>query len=530
MEMLVTTNPAAARRRIAQQLRPENRANALMAALGGIEPPADWQERLLAVFPSYFPYPFSPPHFELWQWVALIEAISTPRPFVALWSRGRGKSTNAEAAAVDLGARGKRFYCWYVSETQDQADKHVVSIRLMMESETGLRYYPSIGRPRITRTGGQAWRRNLLMAANGYSIEAIGLDKAIRGGKIESQRPDLIIFDDVDDKHDTAAATLKKEGTITTSILPAGSANCATLFVQNLIFSGSIAHRLSKKPGGEGAADYLANRFISGPYPAVEGLQYEYQVQEDSSIRWVITAGRSLWNGFTLEVCEAEINREGPTAFELESQHEIDTDNPLALLTSETFRLTRVSSHPDLYRIVVGIDPSGGAGECGIVGAGVAKVGRVDHGYTLADFSTPPRTSSAEWAVAALRCYHALSADAFVVEKNFGGDMAGNTIRTAELRDGAGNLLLSGKNVKIIEVTASRGKEVRAEPVAALFELGRGHHVGNFPEMEKQWAKWQPGSKPSPGRLDAETWCYTELLVDDGKQKTARVLGGKKRT
>jgi phage terminase large subunit-like protein len=178
-----------------------------------------------------------------------------------------------------------------------------------------------------------------------------------------------------------------------------------------------------------------------------------------------------------------------------------------------------------LYRVGVGVDPSGGAGQCGIIGAGIAKIGRLEQAYTIADYSTPAGTPSSEWAIAVLRCYHAIGADFIAVERNFGGDMVANTIRTAELRDAAGHLLLSGKNIKIIEVSASRGKEIRAEPVSSLFQLGRAHHVGYYPELEKQWTKWQPGMKPSPDRMDAEVWVITELLVDDGKQKTARVLG-----
>jgi hypothetical protein len=452
----------------------------------------------------------------MWRWVDSVKKDGTPRPFIAIWPRDRGKSTHAEAAVVDLGARGERKYCWYVCETQDQADKHVTSIRFMMESDNVLRHYPEIGTPRETKTGGRAWRRNLLLADNGFGVEAVGLDKAIRGGKIESQRPDLIIFDDVDGKNDTENAIDKKQATITTSILASGAINCAVLFCQNLIHRNSIAHRLSKLPGQEGAADYLADRIVSGPHKAVEGLRYEYQVQDDSSLRWTITAGTSLWDGFTLEICEAEINRQGPAAFELESQHDIDADNPNALLDSKILDATRVSSHPDLYRVLVGVDPSGGTGQCGIIGGGIGKMGNEDHGYTIADYSTPIGTGSSDWAIAALRCYHAIGADAIVVEKNFGGDMAKNTIKTAELVDTDGVVVLKGTNIRIVEVTASRGKEVRAQPVASLFQLGKAHHLGHFPELEKQWTQWEPGTKPSPDKLDAEVWVMTELGLTGG--------------
>ena len=72
-------------------------------------------------------------------------------------------------------------------------------------------------------------------------MDALGLDVGSRGSKDEERRPDLIIFDDVDEKHDTLKTVAKKIDTITTSILPAGSSDCAILFIQNIIHEGSIA-------------------------------------------------------------------------------------------------------------------------------------------------------------------------------------------------------------------------------------------------------------------------------------------------
>jgi hypothetical protein len=476
--------------------------------------PTAWQDRLRALFRPYIWHPLSPPHIALWEWVNAINEDSSPRPFIAIWPRGRGKSTHAEMVVSMLGGREARRYCLYVCETQDQADKHVMTIRNILESDSLTAAYPRLGRPRVGKNGSRTWRRNMLTADNDFTVEAIGLDKAVRGQKIDWSRPDLIVFDDVDSKHDKVAAVKKKEDTITTSILPAGSENCAVLFAQNLIHDDSIAHRLSKRPGTKGAADYLANRIVSGPFKAVDGLKYEAAVQEeDDSIRWQITAGRSLWAGFTEAVCEAEINREGPTAFELESQHEIDTDDPEALLSTDILRLCRVSDHPDFIRAAVAVDPSGGAGQCGIIAGGTARHGRAIHGYTTHDLSTPLKTESLKWAEEALRAYHLADADCVIVERNFGGDMAASNIRQAVLRDAEGKVIVDGRHVKIIEVNASRGKEIRAEPVASLFQRGLWHHVGYFPELEKQWTKWKPGTKPSPDRLDAEVWLATYLLL-----------------
>lgn len=490
-------------------------------------PPDTWHGRLQAMFPQYVWHGFSQPHIDLWEWAESIGPGTAVRPFIALWPRGRGKSTHAEMLAAVTGAREQRRYCLYVSETQEQADKHVGTIQAMLESENVARYYPEVGQPLVGKHGSRSWRRSLLRA-KGYSVEAIGLDKAVRGQKIDWARPDLIIFDDIDGKHDTEAATAKKQDTITTSILPAGADNVAVLFAQNIIHADSIAHRLSKRPGESGAADYLANRIISGPHQAVEGLAYEFvQAGEgEGYFEWRITAGRSLWVGFDIKTCEGELTLYGPTSFELESQHEVDTDDPNALLTTAIIDAGRVSSHPDLVTAAVAVDPSGGAGQCGIVGGGVAKVGNEMHGFTIADASTPLGTSSTNWALAALRLYNAIGADYIIIEKNFGGDMAANTIRTAKLMEGD-KVILDGRNVPIVEVQASRGKEPRAQPVASLFELGKWHHVGRYPELQKQWTQWIPGTKPSPDRLDAEVWLVTKLLVgkEQARMKQAHVKG-----
>lgn len=546
-----------AMQRIGAVLSPANRVQALKAATGGVvtkPPPPTWQARIEAMFEPYIAHDLSQPHIEFWAWVDGITAVSTPRPFVGIWSRNRGKSTHAEMAAAYLLATEQRKYCLYVCETQEQADKHIGTIQHMLESDRITQYYPAVGEPRVGKHGSRSWRREMMTSANGATAEAIGLDKAIRGQKIDWTRPDLIIFDDIDAKHDTENAVEKKQGTITTSVLPAGAENCAVIFMQNLIHDDSIAHRLSKPPGEPGAADYLADRIVSGPHAAVEGLRYEFSQADDGTLKWTVTAGQSLWAGFGLDVVEAEINREGPTAFELESQHAIDTDSPFALLSTEIINATRTSGAPDLYRAAVAVDPSGGAGQCGIIGGGIAKINGVTHSYVVADRSTPKGTPSAEWAADVLILYLAINADVIFVERNFGGDMARTTIQAIKLvktldgrfraalpddivfenepmaRNYTGTrtavwLVLDGAKVKIEEVTASRGKEVRAEPVASVYQQGLIHHVGFFPGLQKQWTQWIPGTKPSPDRLDGDVWLQTGLGMVDAAAHVAMRQG-----
>lgn len=478
-----------------------------------LEVSEDWQKRVPDLFGSYFWFPFSAPHEQLWAWENEIERESSPRPFVAIWPRGRGKSTTTEAVVADLAIRGVRNYCLYVCGTQDQADKHVQTIARILESDAVAKYAPTIGRPKVSQNGNKTWNRKTVTTATNFTVEAIGLDKAVRGQKIDWARPDFIVFDDIDEQHDSELTTKKKEESITTSIIPARATNGTFLFVQNLIHANSIASRLAKAPNEQGAAGYLINRIVSGPFAAVDNLAYE-QREIDGEWQWQITEGTSLWAGFDLDICQAEINLVGPSAYERESQNDVEGDVADALMSAEDFERTRLVEAPEVVRIAIGVDPPGGATECGIVCVGKAKLGKDWHGYTFEDASMPKGVKPQEWGLAVLKCYYRNDADVIFVERNYGGDMAAETIRAIKWLDDDGNVILDGAHVNIEEVTATRGKAVRAEPVATTFQQGRGHHVGQFAKLEKEWRQWVPGDKKnSPNRLDAEVWAYTGLQL-----------------
>ena len=486
--------------------------------------PDDWRERIPALFGEYFPHPFSDPHIAMWDWADTITMDSSPSPFTAFWPRGRGKSTTAESIVADTAIRKARTYCMYVSSTQDQADKHVQTIARMLERDQVAHYAPEVGKPRKSKNGNQTWNRQTFSAETGFTAEAIGLNKAVRGQKIDWARPDLIILDDIDERHDSELTTKKKRAIITDSILQAGAANVAVLFVQNIIHAESIAAELSKPPGSEGAANYLTNRIVSGPFPAVQDLDYKL-LPDGELFRWRITEGRSLWQGFDIAACEDELNRVGPESYESESQHNVDADDPNALMSEEDFARTRVTSHPDLDRVAVAVDPPGGATECGIVCGGKALIGKDWHGYTLEDNSQPAGVDPNTWAIEVLKTYHRNNADVIFVETNFGGDMVTSTIKQAQWKDDDGNIIVDGSKVRIKTVHASRGKRVRAEPVATAFQQGRGHHMGEFPKLEREWRQWVPGND-SPNRLDAEVWLYVGLDIVPESLPTDIDLGG----
>jgi phage terminase large subunit-like protein len=182
-----------------------------------------------------------------------------------------------------------------------------------------------------------------------------------------------------------------------------------------------------------------------------------------------------------------------------------------ALWTYDLIEANRVKSSYDdngdtvTGRVVVAIDPPGGATECGIVTAATIphncpceSDAANPHYVVLADDSA--KLTPRGWAHRAIAAYEQWGADRLVAEKNFGGDMVESTIRTVD------------KSISYESVTASRGKRIRAEPVKSLYEQGRVHHVGTFPELEAEMVQWMPDESAwSPNRLDALVWAITEL-------------------
>ena len=183
---------------------------------------------------------------------------------------------------------------------------------------------------------------------------------------------------------------------------------------------------------------------------------------------------------------------------ELEAELLMDADG--ALWNRDDLDSYRVTKTPTLRRIVVAIDPAVSnnidSDETGIVVAGIDDTG---HGYVLEDRSM--KGSPNEWAAAAVTGYNVHKADRIVAEANQGGDMITHTLRTVDA------------SVPVKLVHASRGKRTRAEPIAAMYEQGRVHHVGSFPQLEDQLCIWTPDSA-SPDRLDALVWALTELMVN----------------
>jgi phage terminase large subunit-like protein len=188
---------------------------------------------------------------------------------------------------------------------------------------------------------------------------------------------------------------------------------------------------------------------------------------------------------------------------------EIIDDRPDALWSRSLIESCRTAAAPPLARVVVAVDPPASTGRradaCGLIAAGRAEDGRC---YVLAD-ETTSGLSPTGWAAKAIALWRRLAADALVVEVNQGGDMVRTVIAQAD------------RSVPVTTVYARRGKWLRAEPVAALYEQGKVQHVGAFPALEDEMCDFGLdglSSGRSPDRLDALVWALTSLALGSTRQ------------
>ena len=200
---------------------------------------------------------------------------------------------------------------------------------------------------------------------------------------------------------------------------------------------------------------------------------------------------------------------EGTRLGRQELEGEILGDIPGALWTRESIDDNRVPEAPeDLERVLVAVDPAAssheGSDENGIVVVGLARdKDGYARGYILEDASL--RGTPEEWAKKAIHMYRKWSADKIVAEKNQGGEMVSSVLRSVD------------RSVPVKLVHASRGKVIRAEPISALYEQGRIHHVGMFDKLEDQMCEFsidnvRNSSTGSPDRVDALVWGLSEVF------------------
>lgn len=218
-----------------------------------------------------------------------------------------------------------------------------------------------------------------------------------------------------------------------------------------------------------------------------------------------VTRGSTFDNAENLSpsaLAEMQLRYGGTRLGRQELYGEILDDNPGALWTRAIIESARVKLDdvPPLTRIVVGVDPAVTSGEdsdlTGILTCGVSNDG---HYYVLSDDTI--KATPELWAQKAVSAYELYKADRIVAEVNNGGDLVLSVMRQVK------------PNIPVKKISSSRGKDLRAEPISALYEQGRVHHVGYFVDLENQMCEWNKSDKTakSPDRIDALVFALTEL-------------------
>ena len=246
------------------------------------------------------------------------------------------------------------------------------------------------------------------------------------------------------------------------------------------------------------------------PQHAAKLFRKAKEMEKADPLRWRTFHFSSMDNPYISQDALTEITGDmTDLAYRMEILSEDIDEAPGALWTRATLEQHRLKYIPEqLNRVVVAVDPSVSASG---VAAGIIVAGQIaDHCYVLEDCTV--QGSPLTWAQEALKAYQRHKANLIVAEKNQGGEMVGLTLKQAEITLADGGTL-AGKDVLVKLVHASRGKIVRAEPVAAKYEKGHVHHVGSYPSLEDELCLYLPGD-PSPNRLDALVWAITALMND----------------
>lgn len=497
-------------------------------------PTSDPYRLLCEVAPTFGSAPFAPEHERFWEWVWQIRPGVRPRPHVAVWPRGRGKSTSAELAAALLGAHGRRRYCLYVSQSQEQADKHVAAVAAVLTSPPFARRYPLAATAAVDKHGNQkGWRRNRLKTAAGFTIDAIGLlgGNAARGLKDEAARPDLIILDDLDSSADGLTLIARKLSTLIDAVIPAGSMDVALLYVQNLVHANSLMRRVVEPMAFPPEERWLADRETPKVIPAVEGLRVEWDEQPDGSQIARIAAGKSTWpEGQPLPQLEAVLNGVTYGAFKREYQHSIDPPAG-GIFSHVEFRRCGWGEVPwgDVVDTQVWVDPAVTSTDSSDA-QGVHADCVTRRGVIYALWSLEKVMSPAEAIKTAILKAHELGASTVGIETNQGGDTWIDVFRNALKQlwwrpaKGSSEQMPAGRvpygwKPRLLQVKAGsdRSKVARAQEMVWDYEHGLIVHVhtqasgaqGTHEQLEA--ALWRfPRTEPFD-LVDARYWSWKAM-------------------
>jgi len=471
---------------------------------------SSWREWVLELFPEKVGLDFAPHHEEIWSWATTVTHIITPRPLVAILPRAGGKTTTLDLMISFILATRRRNFILIVASNIFKARQRIKSVMGLLESPSFKKRYPETGEPALNEKGSvYGWNEDVLRMESGQIVAAASIAGNNRGlNEQTGQRPDMIVLDDIDSHEDSQLMTDKKEREIVSSILPTeGSLPAAVVFVQNLIKSQGVADRLVT-----GLAEWANDRILVGPIPAVWDLEYETEEEtvtvNGNSVRKVrhkITEGKPSWTGQDLAACQYKVDKWGLSTFLHECQHVV-INYAHALLETRHFRHAWEGFDMSILSPTraVGVDPSGGAVECGIVCAGRDGLGQ----YYVLDDQSVPVTPHTDWADVAVHTAITWRAR-MIVETNYAGGLVLEAIKAAIKKAKDAGATYS----PVVEpVQAYMSKQDRAFPVQKLYKDGKVIHLRSFERLETEWTTWEPGkSKESPNRLDAAVHAINAL-------------------
>ena len=364
----------------------------------------------------------------------------------------------------------------YTSYTADLAHKHSRQARNLLLSKTYQEMFPGVALAKDSS------------AVNSWNLEGYegGMDAMGVGGGVTGRGGDVLCADDLLSGREAANSPLIREKTwdfFTDDFLTRRNTSSAAV-----ILSGT---RWDKDDPIGRAQLYQPGKWHVLSLPAL--------AEENDPLGRDI--GEALWpERFPVSFLEDVRARNVYSFASLYQQRPAPREG--GLFKWADINDNRVTTIPELRRIVIAIDPAVTANEnsdeTGIIAAGLGVDG---HGYILDDKSLI--ASPDAWARQAVTAYHTWAADRIIAEVNNGGDLVENTLRTVE------------KSLSITQVRASRGKITRAEPIAALYEQSKIHHVGTFSALEDQQCSMMAGMSDSPDRVDALVWALWELLIGD---------------
>jgi len=380
-----------------------------------------------------------------------------PRKIIRAGRRG-GKTVGASIYAVEKFLQGRRIL--YAAPTQEQVDRFWVSVNRALQAPIDAGYLYRNETKHIIELAGTEQRIRAKTAWNADSLRGDYADELIMD---EFQ---LI----AEDAWNTVGAPM----------LADNNGNAIFIYTPPSLHSRSVSK-------------------ASDPQNAAKMFK---RAAADTTGRWAAFKFTSFDNPYISHDALTDLAQDMTSvAYRMEIMAEDLDEAPGALWKRADIDRARVVSAPVLERIVVGVDPSATSGgdEAGIITAGRAG----EDYYTLADDSV--QGSPQIWATAAVTAYHKYKANLIVAEDNNGGEMVEAVIKQVD------------PTVPVKRVHASRGKATRAEPIAAISEQGRDHHVGAFAKLEDELCLWMVGDA-SPNRLDAKVWALTEL--DDARITT----------